>query len=373
MRTVSVEAVRRHVVSAQGYAARARRGRAAEVEAAVARLGAVQLDSISTVERSHRLALTSRVGAYPRGTVSTLLGQGRLLETWIHEACLAPAADWVLWRRRMQERRIHHWYGPIIDGDPELADAVLAQIRERGQLGSRHFEGQGSGGMWGWKPAKRMLDALWTAGMLVVSGRQGFQRLYDLPERVLPRELLDAPVPSEHEYLQTICLRAVTARGALTESGIMEHARLQGGTARIRPYVQALIDDGRLERLAVDDGGAPVLVPAGSELDGSPTATVLLAPFDNLLWDRPFARRILGFDHLIEVYKPAPERRFGYYVLPLLHRDRIVGRADVKADRQAGVLMVRAYHRERGFRSTVPLERAAARLAFVLGLPDVQM
>ncbi|MGN6377316.1 MAG: winged helix-turn-helix domain-containing protein [Gaiellales bacterium] len=373
MRTVSVQAVRRHMVAAQGYAGRARRGRAREVEEVIGRLGAVQLDSISTVERSHRLALTSRVGAYPRGTVSRLLGQGRVIETWVHEACLVPAADWALWSRRMQERRVHHWYGPVIDGDPQLAEAVMAEIRDRGPLGSRHFEGTGSGGMWSWKPAKRMLDALWTAGMLVVSGRQGFQRLYDLPERVLPPELLDAPVPSEQEYLRAICLRAVAARGALTEAGIVEHARLGGGTARIRPHVQALVGEGRLERLAVDDGGPPVLVTAGAELDGEPTASVLLSPFDNLLWDRPFARRILGFDHLIEVYKPAHERRFGYYVLPLLHRDRIVGRADIKADRGAGTLIVRAYHPERGYRSRAPLERAAARLAFVLGVERVEM
>ncbi len=301
--------------------------------------------------------------------MSDLLGDGRLIETWVHEACLVPASDWPWWRRRMQERRIHHWYGPVIDGDPKLAEAVLHEIRERGALGSRHFEGQRSGGMWGWKPARRMLDALWTAGILVVASRHNFQRLYDLPERVLPAELLDAPVPTEDEFLRWLIARAVRARGALTEAGIVEHARLSGCTARIRPYVDALVADGVLERVAVDDGGPPVLIEAGARLDeAEPTGSVLLSPFDNLLWDRPFARRVLGFDHLIEVYKPAPERRYGYYVLPLLHHHRIVGRADVKADRQQGVLIVRAYHPERGFRSLVPLERAAARLARILGL-----
>jgi uncharacterized protein len=338
------------------------------VEAAVSRLGAVQLDSISTVERSHRLTLMSRIGVYPRGTVSGLLESGRIVETWVHEACLVPAADWPLWRRRMQQRVVHHWYGPVIERDPALAEAVLAEIAARGPLGSRHFEGTSSGGMWGWKPAKRMLDALWTSGRLVVRARQGFQRLYDLPERVLSPELLGAPVPSEPEYLRAIAVRAVTARGALTEAGIVEHARLRGGVARIATHVAALVDEGALERRAVDDGGAPVLLPGGAELHGRPSGSVLLSPFDNLLWDRPFARRVLGFDHLIEVYKPAHERRYGYYVLPLLHHDRIVGRADVKADRRAGRLLIHAYHPERGFSSTAPLERAAARLARMLGL-----
>ncbi len=215
---------------------------------------------------------------------------------------------------------------------------------------------------------------LWTAGILVVATRHNFQRLYDLPERVLPAALLEAPVPSETEYMRWLITRSVQARGALTESGIVEHNRLRGGTAGIRPHVDALVGEGVLERVAVDDGGPPVVVSAGTALDeAEPTGSVLLSPFDNLLWDRPFARRILGFDHLIEVYKPAPQRQYGYYVLPLLHHDRIVGRADVKADREAGVLIVRAYHPERGYRSLAPLERAAARLAKILGLERYEL
>ena len=117
---------------------------------------------------------------------------------------------------------------------------------------------------------------------------------------------------------------------------MVEHARLKGGVARIRPHADALVREGLLDRHEVDDGGAPVLVPAGTSFDANPTATVLISPFDNLLWDRPFARRVVGFDHLIEVYKPAPQRQYGYYVLPLVSGDRIVGRADLKADRKAG-------------------------------------
>ena len=161
---------------------------------------------------------------------------------------------------------------------------------------------------------------------------------------------------------------AVTARGALTESGVVEHARLKGGVARIRPHIDALVGEGLLDRHEVDDGGPPVLVPPGTSFDAAPTAAVLISPFDNLLWDRPFARRVIGFDHLIEVYKPQPQRQFGYYVLPLVAGDRIVGRADLKSDRKAGYLRLQAYHPERGFRSTQPLERALDRLARTLGL-----
>ena len=143
------------------------------------------------------------------------------------------------------------------------------------------------------------------------------------------------------------------ARGALTDAGIVEHWRLKGGVRAIAGAVDGLVRDGLLERVQVDDGGAPVTVEPGTDLaPPAPTAAVLLSPFDNLLWDRPFARRVLGFDHLIEVYKPEPQRRYGYYVLPLLWRDRIVGRADLKSDRAAGTLLVKAFHRETGVRSS---------------------
>ena len=269
------------------------------------------------------------------------------------------------------------WYGEVDRTHPHLREHVLAEIRARGPLGSRHFDGAArQGEMWGWKPAKRMLELLWNHGELVVAGRQGFQRLYDLPERVLPDELLGAPTPAEPERLRELAERAVRARGVLTERGVVEHWRLKGGSARIRDAVESLVADGLLERHAVEDGGQPVLVPAGAELDRpAPSAAVLLSPFDNLLWDRPFVRRALGFDHLIEVYKPAPQRRYGYYVLPLLWRDRIVGRADLKSDRAAGALVVRAFHRENGVRASAALdeafERALDRLRRVIGLETV--
>jgi uncharacterized protein len=373
--TVRATAVRRLAVAAQGYAVRYRRATRPDVEAAIRRLSCVQLDSISAVERSHRIVLTSRLGNYPRDTVSTLLAEGRIFEFWAHEACLLPIESWPLFHRA-RENGGRGWYGSIDQTHPHLADEILAEIRERGPLASRQFEGAAGGGMWNWKPAKAMLERLWNHGDLVIAGRQGFQRVYDLAERVIPRELLDAPVPSEHETLRTLAEQAVRARGALTEAGIKEHWRLRGGVARLRPVVQELVAEGRLQRLRVDDGGADVLVAPDAELDRpAPRAAVLLSPFDNLLWDRPFARRILGFDHLIEVYKPAPQRRYGYYVLPFLRGDRIAGRVDLKSERKEGRLVVRAFHREDGVRRSGALDdaldRALDRLARSIGLEEV--
>ncbi|HEX5798613.1 MAG TPA: crosslink repair DNA glycosylase YcaQ family protein [Gaiellaceae bacterium] len=374
--TVSTAAVRRLAITAQGYAARFRRATTADVERAIERLSCVQLDSISTVDRSHRIVLTSRIGAYPHSAVSDLLRAGRIFEYWAHEACLIPAADWPLFRPAMANGG-RRWYGEVERTHPHLAAEILAEIEARGPLGSRHFEGSGGGGMWNWKPAKAMLELLWNRGELVVGARDGFQRLYELPQRVLPPQVLGAPAPSEEERLRQLAVRAVRARGVLTESGIVEHWRLRGGVARVRGAVAALVEEGVLRRLGVEDGGAPVLVPADVDLDvPAPRAAVLLSPFDNLLWDRPFARRILGFDHLIEVYKPQPQRQYGYYVLPFLWRDRIAGRADLKSERSEGALVVKAFHREDGVRASGALDdaldRALHRLARSIGLDEVR-
>ena len=220
--TVSATAVRRLAVAAQGYSSRYRRATESDVEAGIRSLSCVQLDSISTVERSHRIALTSRVGNFPRESVSHLLAQGRIFEFWAHEACLLPIEAWPLFRRAMNSGG-RDWYSNVNDvksAYPELAEEILARIREDGPLASRQFEGAAGAGMWNWKPAKAMLERLWNHGVLVIAGRQGFQRVYDLAERVIPRAQLDAPVPSEHEALRTLAEQAVRARGALTEAGI---------------------------------------------------------------------------------------------------------------------------------------------------------
>ncbi len=375
-KTISPAGVRRLAIDAQGYASRGRQGSTAEVEETVRRLSCVQLDSISTVERSHRIALGSRVGDFPREAVSRLLGRGRLIEYWAHEACLLPSEDWPLFHPAMQAGG-RRWYGEIDRTHPHLREHVMDEIRSRGPLGSRHFDGAARAGeMWGWKPAKQMLELLWNHGELVVAGRQGFQRLYDLPERVLPRAILDAPTRPERDRLRELVLRAVRGRGALTEAGIVEHWRLRGGTARMRPVVDSLLGDGLVDRVVVEDGGPPVLVAAGTDLDrAAPTAAVLLSPFDNLLWDRPFARRIFGFDHLIEVYKRPHERRYGYYVLPFLRGERIAARVDLKSERATGELVVRAVHLEPGVRPSGAfddaLDRALDRLRRVIGLTHV--
>jgi len=371
---VTVAALRRHVVATQGYASRFRRATMDDVEAAVRRLSAVQLDSISVVDRAHRLTIGSRVGAFDAGAVGELLREGRLFEYWAHEACLLPIELYPHFRRTMEGAG--HWrvYDRALREHGDLVEPVLERLRAEGPLGSRDFDGAGGGGMWSWKPAKMVLEALWDRGELAIAGRRGFQRAYDLAERVIPRRWLDAPVPDEDETLRTLALLAVRARGALTEAAIREHWRLKGGRARLHHHLEALVAEGALRVLDPDDGGLPFYVPADDELLEVPAPPVLVCPFDNLVWDRPLLARLFGFRHLIEVYKRGHERLYGYYVMPLLAGGRFLGRADVKADRVDGVLRILRFTREDGARGDVDakLERAATRLARTLGLERVE-
>jgi uncharacterized protein len=374
MSTVSIAAIRRLVVGSQGYAARFRRAGADDVEAAIRRLTAVQLDSISAVDRAHRLTLYARIGAYPRDTVPQLLREGRIFEYWAHEASLLPVELWPHFRATMDGGG--HWgaHDRALREHAELVEPVLERIRAEGPLGSRAFEGGGGGGMWNWKPAKMVLEALWDRGVLVIGERRNFQRAYDLAERVIPKHILEAPTPSEDETLRTFALLAVGARGALTEAAIREHWRLKGGKARLHHHLLALVAEARLREIDADDGGAPFYVLPGVEIDGDPAPPVLVCPFDNLVWDRPLLVRLFGFKHLIEVYKREHEREYGYYVLPLLAGDRFLGRADLKADRAEGVLRIRKFTVEPKVRGDVDgkLERAAARLARTLGLERIE-
>jgi uncharacterized protein YcaQ len=374
MSAVSIAAIRRLVVGSQGYASRFRRAGADDVEAAIRRLTVVQLDSISAVDRAHRLTLYARIGSYPRDTVPQLLRAGRIFEYWAHEASLLPVELWPHFRSVMDGGG--HWgaHDRALREHSELVEPVLERIRAEGPLGSRAFEGSGGGGMWNWKPAKMVLEALWDRGVLVVGERRNFQRVYDLAERVIPKRILEAPTPSEDETLRTFALLAVGARGALTEAAIREHWRLKGGKARLHHHLLALVAEGRLRELAADDGGPPFYVLPGVEIDGNPAPPVLVCPFDNLVWDRPLLVRLFGFKHLIEVYKREHEREYGYYVLPLLAGDRFLGRADLKADRTEGVLRIRKFTTEPKVRGDVDgkLERAATRLARTLGLERVE-
>jgi uncharacterized protein YcaQ len=372
LREIALEAARRHAVRTQLFAARRRRASRDEIVACIERLGCVQIDSISVVDRSQRLVLASRCGRLPADTHDALLRGGRVFEYWAHEACLLPTADYRYYRRDMRaEGSLHRWFGPILAEHPELADEVMAAARERGEISSRDFGGAGKG-YWEWTPAKRVLEALWSSGQLAIAGRNGMERRYALPERVLPDDVLGAPDPSLEETRRFQVERAVRARGIASETRIGDYFRVRGGRGTLAPAVEELVAAGVLERLRMSELGDAWLVPAEDAEravagDEKPTGAHLLSPFDNLLWDRFEAEHLFGFEHRLEIYKPAPTRIYGYYVLPLLDGPDVVGRIDMKADRKAGTLRALAVHWQKRPRPRA-LREALARLAHVLGL-----
>jgi uncharacterized protein len=372
MREIALEAARRHAVATQCFAARKRRAHNDELVACIERLGCVQIDSISVVDRSQRLVLASRCGKVAANAHDALLREGRVFEYWAHEACLLPSSDEPHFRHdKERSGQFHRWYGPILQQHPELADEVMALARERDEISAREFGGAGKG-YWEWTPAKRVIDALWTAGQLAIAGRAGMERRYALPERVLPDEVLGMPTPPIAATRRMQVERAVRARGIASEARVSDYYRVKGKRKALAPAIAELVGEGVLERLRMRELGDTWLVPAEDADraiagDATPTGAFLLSPFDNLLWDRFEAEHLFGFEHRLEIYKPSHTRIYGYYVLPLLDGPDVVGRIDLKADRKAGTLRALAVHWQKRQRPRA-LREALARLAHVLGL-----
>ncbi|MDR3479634.1 MAG: crosslink repair DNA glycosylase YcaQ family protein [Burkholderiaceae bacterium] len=327
-------------------------------------MGALQIDTIHVVARSPYLVLWSRLGDYPTAWLEELLAEGAIFEYWAHEACFLPTEDYRLYRHRMLDPASMGWkYSEKWMAEHGAAvEQLLDHIRRHGPVRSADFarkDGAG-GGWWGWKPEKRSLEVLFTAGRLMIARRQNFQRIYDLAERVLP-DWDDNRMPSLAQTQRTLMLKAVYALGVAKASWIGDYFR--NGKSRPKPDPESLVDDGALLRARVDGWREPVYIhPAHSALataaeQGSlkPSATALLSPFDPVVWDRKRALELFDFDYRLECYTPAPKRRYGYFTLPILRRGALVGRLDAKAHRQAGIFEVKSLHLEPGVRTTPAL------------------
>lgn len=358
---LSQAAARALMLAAQGLDRRPRRrARKADVLAAIRRMGALQIDTISVVARSPYLVLWARIGDYDPRWLDALLAERKLFEYWSHEACFLPVEDYPLYRDRMLD---HGWAGwryahKFMDAHREDAERLLQHVRERGEARSTDFERRDERGTWwDWKPEKRMLESLFTAGELMIARREGFQRIYDLRERILP-SWDDAQLPSRDEVRRALVLKAVRAMGISKAKWAADYFRMDKTSTKLLPA--RLADEGALVRVAVEGWKEPGYVHpdhvetarSAAAGRGTPVLTTLLSPFDPLVWDRGRASEMFGFDYRIEVYTPAPKRVYGYYVLPILHRGRLVGRLDAKAHRKDGVFEVKALYLEPGVRAT---------------------
>jgi uncharacterized protein YcaQ len=320
-------------------------------------LGFVQLDSINTVARAHDLILFSRRPRYrPQALKSLYEKPGALFEHWTHDAAVIPLAfypQWHLRRQRDAERLRGRWQKDRREGFEKRFQVVLDQIKTEGPVCSADVgkdEARGSGGWWDWHPSKTALEYLWRSGALCVVGREGFQKRYDLTERVLETYLCDpANAPDEAETIHWCCDQALARLGFAT------HGELAAFWAHITPaearaWCKSEEASGRLEQVQITDAdGNHKLAFARPGLDEDmalaiePTGRLrILSPFDPALRDRKRAARLFGFDYRVEMFVPEPQRTFGYYVFPILQGDRLVGRVDMKAFRDEGILRVRA-------------------------------
>ena len=349
-----------------------RRASSAGLLACIERMRLLQIDSIHVVARSPYLVLHSRLGAYPPTWLDDALAQGQLAECWAHEACFVPAADLPLHRRWGQ--RQGHWSqrsaARMRAAHASEMDALLARIAADGPVRASDFprEDRAQSGWWEWKPEKRWLEAWFALGELMVPRRERFQRIYDVAARVLAG--LDPPfVESTLEpaaLRQRFILDSVRALGITQARWIADYYRLKPAVraAELEPLLAA----GQLLEVRVKDWAAPGYVHRDHAglLDQAiagrlrATHTALLSPFDPVVWDRARALAMFGFEYTIECYTPAPKRRYGYYVLPILHRGELVGRLDAKAHRAEGVFEIKALYLEPGVAVTPRLVRDLA-------------
>ncbi|MFL6861782.1 MAG: winged helix-turn-helix domain-containing protein [Allosphingosinicella sp.] len=378
--TLSLAEARRIALAAQGLAGARPSGPVSprRLLALADRLNLFQIDSVNVVARAHYLPAFARLGGYDRALLDRAAWgrPRRLFEYWGHAASLLPLDLHPLLRWRMaQAEQGGQGYGSLRAYAGERrheAEALLARIAAEGPLAASDFE-KGSGGWWEWSGAKRALEWLfWTGRITTATRRAGFERVYDLTERVLPAATLAAPTPAPEEAKRALLLRSARALGIATARDLADYFRLSMREAA--PRLAELVEDGALRPVRVEGWREPALLDPLARRPRRVSGRALLAPFDPLIWERARAERLFGLRYRIEIYTPAARRVHGYYVLPFLLGDRIAARVDLKADRQANALLVQAAHSEgRHGHAAEPLAAELRLMAEWLGLDQVRV
>src|SRR5581483_7645213 len=378
---LSLAEARRIALAAQGFADAKPRGAVDRrlLRRVFARVGVVQIDSVNVLVRSHYLPLFSRLGAYDVEVLNrAAYARDRVLfEYWGHEASLLPLELHPLLRWRMERaRRAEGTWGRIarmLREDPDLPKRVLGEIARRGPTPASAFEGaRGSGSWWGWSDTKNALEALFWQGELTTAYRKGFERVYDLTERVLPAAILELPTPPEADAQRELLRISSRALGIASERDLRDYFRLDAADAR--PRIAELVESGDLVAVGVEGLRGPRYLARDARVPRRIEAQALLSPFDSLIWERARTRELFGFDFRLEIYTPQHKRVHGYYVLPFLLGDRLVARVDLKHDRQRGILRAIATHVEPGVRKreiAAPLHEELHAMAQWLGAVEV--
>lgn len=378
---------RRIALAAQGFGVRRPQGPATmrHAQGQLARLAQFQIDSINVVQRAHYLPLFSRLGPYDTGLLDRAAHRGprRAFEYWGHAASLIDVTLQPALRFRMQRAEHEAWGGMrrIQSKQPELVARVREDVVVRGPLTARevdHVEAESRSREnwgWNWSAVKTALEWLFWSGEITSAARNAqFERVFDLPERVLPKAVLAAPTPSVEESHRILVRRAAAALGIASLSCLADYFRLDAGETR--NAVDQLVAGGELEPVNVTGWGRPVWLWAPTRRPRRIEARALVSPFDSLVFERRRLGALFNFDYRIEIYVPAPKRRYGYYVYPFLLGDRFAARVDLKADRAAGVLRVLSAWLEPGWDPAyvaVELGEELATMAAWLGLGEVEV
>ena len=320
------------------------------VMAVVDRLGLLQVDSVNVFERAHYMPLFSRLGKFDKAELESAMGgfHPQLIEYWAHEASIVRLENWPLYRWRMNAYRDKYatkW--GMEAGNKKLVEQITSQLQANGPMTSGQFETdahQRKGSWWGWSDLKNALEYMFLVGDLVSGGRDSFKRLYALPEQILPQSILDH-MPSDTDAKKKLFLQAARAIGVGTYTDIADWHRMSPTTNK--PLFNELVESGELVEVRVVGWAQPGYVNSSTSLDGldakTPGArTTILSPFDPVCWKRDRIERMFGFEYRIEIYTPEPKRQFGYYTLPILHNRDLVGRIDLKSDRQGRQLLAQA-------------------------------
>jgi uncharacterized protein YcaQ len=350
------------------------RAGAAHVRATVGRLSAIQIDSVNVLARAHYLPTFSRYGPYPMSALDAMAHSHReLFEYWGHAACFLPIDLYPLMRWRMQNQCV--MWAAVSARRKQFMDAVYQEVVERGPIaaGELSMGGKSTGPWWGWSKGKEAMELLFRQGRVAVAGRRNFERLYDIPERVIPESMLRAADMSPADAKKGLILRAARAMGVGTAKDIGQYFHIDAwwdrlsvngrrAPAKTDVLFDELVEDGRLERVRVDGWKQPGFVVAGLKIPPSIGVRAIVSPFDPVLWERKWTKAVFDFDYQIEIYVPGPKRIYGYYVLPFLLGDRFAARVDLKADRKTSTLIVHAAYVEPGFNAREVAAALAAEL-----------
>ena len=377
---LSLSAARRIALAAQGFGERRTEATRTwrHLSSVLSRTGLFQIDSVSAVVRAHYMPAFSRLGAYPMPLIDEAATRRprRLFEYWAHEASYLPVERWPLLQWRMHNARDNRGiYGGLAKFGRERTgyiEEIFRRIESEGPIAASSIEGQkGEGGWWGWSDAKHAFEWLFWAGRITTASRRGFERLYDLPERIIPREIYDRPTPAPADAIRELLRISARALGVATAADLRDYFRLSPGEADAR--IAELVENQDLVPVKVEGWSQKAFLAAGARMPRKVSGSALLAPFDPLVWERGRTECFFFFSYSIEIYTPAHKRTHGYYVLPWLLDEAIVARLDLKADRPAGVLRVQGTFAEDGApdHSAQALSRDLRLMATWLGLDEI--